>query len=254
MNSKSHTNGEFESIAADLWKNNALWWQNGFTEGADPEYEEQIIPLLLESLSGARRVLDVGTGEGQLLRRAVGESTRELSVGIDPTWEQISEAARRSRGGCSFLRADALRIPFRDASFDSVVACLVFEHIVDFEGAISEISRVLEPGGKFLLFLNHPLMQTPGSGWIDDHVIGEQYWRIGNYLAQDRTVEEVEKDVFIPFVHRPLSMYLNALAHQSLTLVNMDEPPPPPGFLDKAPEYHEAAFIPRLLFLTLVKK
>ena len=85
---------------------------------------------------------------------------------------------------------------------DAVVACLVFEHIDDVDEAIGEVARVLEPGGRFLFFLNHPLLQTPGSGWIDDQVLDppEQYWRIGPYLHEDETAEEVEKGVFIPFI------------------------------------------------------
>ena len=72
------------------------------------------------------------------------------------------------------------------------------------------------PGGRFCFFLNHPLLQTPNSGWIDDQILDppEQYWRIGPYLVEDETIEEVEKDVFIPFIHRPLSRYVNALVRR----------------------------------------
>ena len=42
-----------------------------------------------------------------------------------------------------------------------------------------------------MLMLNHPLLQTPGSGWIDDHILGEQYWRVGPYLRDDHRSEEV---------------------------------------------------------------
>ena len=72
--------------------------------------------------------------------------------------------------------------------------------------------------------------------------------------VEDETVEEVEKDVFIPFIHRPLSRYLNTLAANGLTLVRMEEPAPPPGFLARAGEYADAATIPRLLFLRLEKR
>jgi len=59
----------------------------------------------------------------------------------------------------------------------------------------------------------------------------------------------VEKDVFIPFIHRPLSRYLNALADNGLYLERMVEPAPPPGFIALAEEYAAAATIPRLLYL-----
>jgi SAM-dependent methyltransferase len=231
----------------------AQWWQDGFTEGADAEYEEQILPMAAAYLDGFERVLDVGTGEGQIARVAarVGAST---VIGIDPTRAQVI-AARERAGGPAYARAAAAQLPFPDGSFDAVVACLVFEHIESVDEALAEVGRVLQAGGRFLFFLNHPLLQTPGSGWIDDQVLEppEQYWRIGPYLIEDESLEEVEKDVFIPFIHRPLSRYVNAMIESGLTLVRMEEPAPPPGFLARAEEYRDAATIPRLLFLLAEK-
>jgi SAM-dependent methyltransferase len=127
----------------------------------------------------------------------------------------------------------------------------VFEHIDAVDESLAEVARVLRPGGRFAFFLNHPLLQTPNSGWIDDHVLDppEQYWRIGPYLVEDTSLEEVSKGVFIRFVHRPLSRYVNAMADVGLVLERMLEPPPPEGFLERASEYRDAATIPRLLVL-----
>jgi SAM-dependent methyltransferase len=238
----------------DLWETHASWWIDGFTAGADPEYEEQILPLAAEELAGAARVLDVGCGDGQVSRLAT-KLGADTVVGIDPTWNQVAVAHRRA-GATGFARAGAGALPFADASFDAVVACLVFEHIRDVDDAIAEVARVLEPGGRFCFFLNHPLLQTPNSGWIDDQFLDppEQYWRIGPYLVEDETIEEVEKDVFIPFIHRPLSRYLNTLIANGLYLERIVEPAPPPGFLAKADEYAAAATIPRLLYLRTVKR
>jgi SAM-dependent methyltransferase len=233
----------------DLWETHARWWQDGFTDGADPEYEEQIIPLAADHLEGAERVLDIGCGEGQLSRLAQRVGARFV-VGVDPTVAQTIEARRRA-GGPVYARAEAAGLPCCDASFDAVIACLVFEHIVDVDSAIAEVGRVLRPGGRFLFFLNHPLLQTPGSGWIDDHVLDppEQYWRIGPYLVESVEIEEIAKDVQLPYVHRPLSRYVNALSSAGMLIRRMYEPPPPPGFLARADEYRDAATIPRLLFL-----
>ena len=238
----------------DLWENHSSWWVEGFTEGADAEYEEQILPMALEHLvaRGSRRILDVGTGEGQLARLAVERGGAEFVVGVDPTQAQIAEAHRRGKGPF-YARAGAAMLPFPDGSFDTVIACLVFEHIDDVDDAIAEVARVLQPRGSFLFFLNHPLLQTPNSGWIDDHILDEQYWRIGPYLVEDKTNEEVEKGVFIPFIHRPLSRYLNALIANDLYLTRIEEPAPPPGFIARAAEYEQAATIPRLLFLRCEK-
>ncbi len=230
-----------------LWETHATWWIEGFTEGADPEYEEQILPLAASELASARRVLDIGCGDGQISRLAARLGAEV--VGIDPTWNCVSVAAQR--GGASFARAEAAALPFADATFDAVVACLVFEHIREVDDAIAEVARVLQPDGRFCFFLNHPLLQTPNSGWIDDHLLDppEQYWRIGAYLIEEESDEEVEKDVFIPFIHRPLSRYVNALAENGLLIERMLEPAPPEGFLQLADEYRDAATIPRLLYL-----
>jgi SAM-dependent methyltransferase len=240
-------------VSDDLWERNAAWWITGFTDGADPEYEEQILPLAGEHLAGATAVLDIGCGEGQVARLATRSGARRV-VGVDPTANQLAVAVRRG-GGPSYARAAAGALPFASGCFDAAVACLVFEHIRDVDDALAEVGRVLARGGRFLFFLNHPLLQTPNSGWIDDQVLDppEQYWRIGPYLVEDETIEEVEKNVFIPFIHRPLSRYVNALAAAGLYVRHMAEPAPPAGFLARASEYRDAATIPRLLFMLAAK-
>ncbi len=239
---------------APSWDEHADWWIDGFTGGVDPEYEEQIIPLVVAELVHAKRILDVGCGEGQVSRRlAVARADREV-IGLDPTERHI-EVARSRGGGVDYLLGSLDRLPFDDGYFDAVVACLVFEHVDDLDVAIGEVARVIAPGGTFLFLLNHPLLQTPNSGWIDDQILDppEQYWRIGEYLTETVNIEEVEPGVRVRFVHRPLGRYVNTLSAAGLVLERMHEPPPPPGFLARCEEYASASTIPRLLALRLRK-
>ena len=236
-----------------LWDEHAQWWIDGFTNGADPEYVEQIIPLAVEELAGRVKVLDLGCGDGQISRALAAQGADVL--GVDPTQLHIDVAIERG-GGPTYLLGGATQIPAPDNSFDAVVACLVFEHIDQMDEAMTEVARVLKPQGQFSFFLNHPLLQTPGSGWIDDHIIDppEQYWRIGPYLVETESIEEVEKDVYIRFIHRPLSRYINALIANDMTIERMVEPSPPAGFLARAPEYALAHTVPRLLYLRSTKQ
>jgi SAM-dependent methyltransferase len=197
-------------------------------------------------------VLDIGCGDGQISRLAA--SLGADVVGVDPTWNQITVARERG-GGPVYLRTGAAALPFaegvvRHGRRVPRVRAHPRRRRCDRRGGTGA-----RAGGQFSFFLNHPLLQTPNSGWIDDQILDppEQYWRIGPYLVEDETVEEVEKDVFIPFIHRPLSRYVNALAGVGLHVERMDEPAPPPGFLAKAAEYEAAATIPRLLYLRLRK-
>ena len=230
-----------------LWEANAGWWQATCTEGADVEYEEQILPLVARHLTGCRRVLDVGCGEGQVARRLVAAGVADV-VGIDPAAAQLAVGRARA-GGPRYARADARSLPFADHAFDGVVVCLAYEHVDDVDTAVRESARVLAPGGTFLLLVGHPLLQAPGSGWIDDRAWDERYWRIGTYLQEGTTVDEVAPGVAFEFIHRPVARYVNAMAAAGLPVEHMEEPSPPKRLIDELWGYPEADAIPRILVL-----
>lgn len=230
----------------DLWERHASWWQRNFTEGADAEYEEQILPLIERHARGARRVLDVGCGEGQVARRLTHMGIHV--VGVDPVAAQIRLAYQRSKAA-RFARASAENIPFLDDSFDMVVVCLAFEHVDAFELALQEIARVLEPGGRLLLLLVHPLLQSPGSGWIELLDSKEHFWRIGAYLQDDVSIDEVAPGVNLTFAYRPLSRYIHEMGRCGLVVEDMVEPVPPQSILDETGGFADASTIPRLMLL-----
>lgn len=94
----------------------------------------------------AEPVLDVGCGDGHFASLAFDA---KLYAGIDPNPDSLREA--RSRGAHRHtVRASAIRIPFRDDSFETVIANCVVEHIPDIDATLGEVARVLRPGGRFL--------------------------------------------------------------------------------------------------------
>jgi len=228
----------------ELWERHARWWQRGFTEGADAEYEEQVLPLAEHHLRGARRVLDVGCGEGQLSRRIAGLGAEV--VGLDPTRAQI-RAARDRGGGAHFVQARAEQLPCGDAAFDAVVVCLALEHVDPFEPAIAEVARVLALGGRFVLVLAHPLLQAPGSGWVEDAGAGEAYWKVGAYLRDDVALDQVAPGIHLPFAHRPLGRYVHVMGRHGLVVDDMVEPPPPASVVAGTGGFADADTIPRIL-------
>jgi SAM-dependent methyltransferase len=229
-----------------LWERHAAWWQREFSAGADPEYGDQILPLVARHVGSARRLLDVGCGEGQVARHL---ATLGVDVvGLDPTPSQL-RVARERGGGPRYARGRADALPCRDGAFDAALVCLALEHVDRFEVAIAEVARVLEPGGVFVLLLAHPLLQAPGGGWIDDRVTGEHYWRVRGYLRDDAMVDEVAPGVTLRFLHRPLHRFVNAMGAAGLLISDMEEPSPPPRLLAETWDYAEAATIPRVLLV-----
>ncbi len=104
----------------------------------------------VQPVAGAN-VLDVGCGGGLLAEEFAGAGFRV--TGVDPSEESIATARQHAatsglaieyRAGCGE------HLPFDDRSFDNVACCDVLEHVDDLERVVSEIARVLRPGGLFL--------------------------------------------------------------------------------------------------------
>jgi len=97
-----------------------------------------------------RKLLDVGCGGGYLCEEFA--KTGFDVTGIDPsqnTLKAAKEHADQSRLCIAYEKGRAEAIPFSDSSFDYVSCCDVLEHVDDISKTISEVARVLRPGGLF---------------------------------------------------------------------------------------------------------
>ena len=108
------------------------------------------------NISSRHRVLDLGCGTGTLTLMIKDAHPQAKVVGIDPDASALkiaSNKAGRRRGSVTFEQGRADCLPFEEKQFDRVVSCLVFHHL-DRGGkkkALSEIFRVLKPGGELHL-------------------------------------------------------------------------------------------------------
>ena len=104
-------------------------------------------------LRGARRILDVGSGAGQIARHLIKYSDREAEITcFDISHEMLRRARNRLKSDRPrFVVADLTRLPFGDASFDCVTCGYVLEHLPDPRVGLGELSRVMVPGGRMLL-------------------------------------------------------------------------------------------------------
>src|SRR5687767_11287147 len=98
----------------------------------------------------AGSVLDIGCGTGRNLP-LYDAGTRV--VGIDVSAEALARARRR-RPDVPLVQGDAEALPFRAGTFDTVVSALVFCSVPDAARGLSEVRRVLRPGGS-LRILEH---------------------------------------------------------------------------------------------------
>lgn len=125
----------------------ALW--EGAPAGSEPLEFALRRRFLLEHVNVAERVLDVGCGEGRFASELVRAGARV--VGIDLAEEPLRRARERDPA-LELRRVEPDEPwPIEDASFDVVWAGETIEHVLDTAGWLSEVRRVLSPGGSLLL-------------------------------------------------------------------------------------------------------
>ncbi|MEW1654813.1 methyltransferase domain-containing protein [Streptomyces sp. NPDC093707] len=131
----------------------AAGWDAKFP-GDGPAYAAGVAEL---GLRQGQRVLDAGCGTGRALpalRAAVG--TRGTVLGADLTPEMLTAAVRAGRDACAdLLLADVARLPLPSSALDAVFAAGLLSHLPDSAAGLSELARVVRPGGRLALF--HPV-------------------------------------------------------------------------------------------------
>lgn len=122
------------------------------------DWEREVLPQMAERLGDVPgTILDAGCGIGKLgaALEAAGRGNISL-VGTDFHGTLLDEA--RS-GYAARVQADVHRLPFKDSSFAGVITTNALHHFPDTAVAMSEIARVLEPGGVFVAY--DPRFVTP---------------------------------------------------------------------------------------------
>jgi ubiquinone/menaquinone biosynthesis C-methylase UbiE len=104
-------------------------------------------------LRGARTILDVGSGAGQIARHVLKHADPQAEViCLDLSHEMLRRARNRlKRSQPWFVAADLTQLPFADESFDCVTCGYVLEHLPDARLGLAELSRVMQPGARMLL-------------------------------------------------------------------------------------------------------
>lgn len=188
--------------------------------------------------TNAKTMLDVGCGEGRFCRMLKTHSV--ACTGIDPTAALISRA-RELDDSSTYIEACGEALPFANASFDLVVAYLSLIDMPEISTPISEMARVLAPGGA-LLVANLNGFNTAGAetGWVRGLGGALKHYPVDYYL-DERGFWTEWRGIRIVNHHRPLNAYMREFLRHDLRLSFFDEPAPISGAPEpKAERYRRA--------------
>jgi len=140
--------GMFSQIAGSYDLMNRL-----MTAGQDTTWRREVIHRA--GLSPVSRLLDLGSGTGDLVREAQRQQPGCIAVAADFTLGMMR--AGNLRGHLDWSAADALRLPFPEAEFDAVVSGFLMRNVLDVTLALQEQYRVLKEEGRIVILdTTHP--------------------------------------------------------------------------------------------------
>jgi SAM-dependent methyltransferase len=205
-------------------------------------YYERPAMLALAGDVAGRHVLDAGCGAG-----ALSSALRDhgaVVTGIDSSAVMLT-LARRRLGVQVALHAVDLRdrLPLDTSAFDDVVASLVMHYLQDWGPTLSEFRRVLKPGGRLILSVEHPVIAY----MIQDP--------LPDYLGTNSYSFEWEFDgqtVPMTFWRRPIHAMTDAFTRAGFRLCLISEPQPDPAAEELFPDdFHAMCTQPNFLFFVL---
>jgi len=152
-------------------------------------------------LRGARNILDVGSGAGQLAKHVIRYADPEANLTcFDLSQEMLRRARNRMKSDRpNYVAADLTRLPFPDATFDCVTCGYVLEHLPDARTGLAELARVMMPGARMLLLTTE---DNFGGAWTS------RIWYCRTYNRRElfRTCEDLglywEKEIWFTRMHR----------------------------------------------------
>jgi SAM-dependent methyltransferase len=223
---------------------------DGFAEAYAAETESSLLngyyarPAILD-LAGdvaGRRILDVGCGAGPLFEELRDRGA--LVTGVDPSAKMLELARKRLGDGAALRQADLKDpLPYPDDAFDDAVACLVLHYLEDWAAPLAELRRVLVPGGRLIVAVNHPfvyrLTHPDGGSYFATHEYAEEWTLSGQRV-------EVKQ------WHRPLHAITGAFTEAGFRIAVVSEPPPAPGAHERFPDEvktPDSAFLCFLFFI-----
>ena len=251
------------------WDHVADWYDALLRENNDTFQKEVILPNLLRLMviKTGNTILDLACGQGFFSAAFFHEGAHVIGIDIA---EKLIERAKKNVpqvSGADTLRsvrffvAPAHNVPMiAKETVQNITIILAVQNIENLKEVFAECHRILKPGGKIFIVMNHPAFRIPKqSGWEWDKN-GNQYRRIDRYLLESKEKIQMhpgdQPDQFTVSFHRPMQLYFKLLVKNGFCVSNLEEwiSHKKSDSGPRAPEENRARMeIPMFLFLEATK-
>lgn len=217
-----------ESSTIKLWDDFAEAYAKNYSKYGDESKKALSTFTILRELGNIsnKKILDAGCGEG-FLSRLLFENGAIVNA-IDASENMIKIAKEKT--GCDhnilFEKMNLTDLSlFPNDNFDNVVSCMVIQDVVNYQKALSEIYRVLNCHGFFLMLILHPCFTSYGK-WVRDENGKKLYWKIDNYFHEGAQDIQFMKETNLKnpiYFHRTLTTYFRTFKEVGFTLEHFEE-------------------------------
>src|SRR6516162_8357800 len=180
-------------------------------------YYERPAMLALAGDVAGRRILDAGCGCGPLL--AALRDRGAIVTGFDKSAAMVELARRRLGDDADQQVAELGRpLPFPDGTFDDVTASLVLHYLEDWGPALAELRRVLKPGGRLIVSVDHPFAEYL---WHREAGLKPDYFATYSYTTEWTASGQT---ALLRFWTRPLHAMTDAFTAAGFRITVVSEP------------------------------
>ena len=251
---------------AKSYNDHASEWTKRLLEGGNPAHsllEKPAMAAMVPDLAG-KRILAIGCGSGEEVALLLAHgATPSNIVGIDVSDELIQTAQKTYPDAKFEVRAMENLDVFDDASFDFVYSSLTMHYALDWLPILSNVKRILSPGGRMLFSTHHPIKwgaEAKRGETIDCFRMGYDRPKAGmptvygDYLGSRQISDVWFGKMPVSYYHRPLGAIIKDILSSGLTIRDFVEPAPIPEARELNPGFHAMhSRIPMFMIFDLVK-
>lgn len=209
----------------DRWCASAELRRRQIESGTDITFVDVFVPLFLERIIriAPSRLIEIGAGTGHLskalARKGLSVMAIEPSKGMYRTAKKVLEEEDVELVNCSSFELTTQK------TFDLALSHLVAHVVDDLGGFLASVRAALKPDGYFLFSIPHPCFYNAYKGFF-----GSEYRYMTPMTKEVSfaiTKDPDHRISGVPYHHRPISSYINAIVDSGMALIRLDEVYPP---------------------------